>query len=93
MKNDWHNVQISDGDYPGDFIWTNRAGVSWTITQDACDPGTFYIDDDCPYFWNEENPYRITWIEVNDFDIDGVYGPGYEYYTKVNNDVPLENKG
>ena len=69
---------------PGVFRWANLdSGEEWAITQDACDSGTFYVGEDCKYLHDEEDPYKITFIELNDTGVEGLYGPGYELLRKL----------
>ena len=77
-------VEISKSSHPGVFRWTNLdKDEAWSITQDACDFGTFWVSEDCPYYDNEEDPYFLTFLELIDNDIEGVYGPGYEFLRKL----------
>ena len=66
------------------FKWKNLdSDEAWSITQDACDDGTFYVSKDCPHFENEDDPYQLTFIELEGNDIQGIYGPGYEFLRKL----------
>jgi len=50
-KNDWHYVTIEFLDVDnGVYLWTNRAGISWTLTQDQNSPDKLIVDTDCPYY-------------------------------------------
>jgi hypothetical protein len=48
-KNDWHYVTIKKNRLSG-YRWTNRAGVSWSLTERADDPEHLDVGEDCPYF-------------------------------------------
>ena len=77
-------VEISVTSHPGVFRWTNLdTDEAWFITQDACDFGTFWVSEDSPYYDDEEDPYTLTFLELIDNDIEGVYGPGYEFLRKL----------
>lgn len=42
--NDWHYVTVTKDEGSGNYKWTNKAGVSWTL-----DAQTLDIKEDCPY--------------------------------------------
>ena len=42
-KNDYHYVEITEGSCTGQFIWTNRANVVWTLTQFPNDDESFAV--------------------------------------------------
>lgn len=84
-KNDWHYVEITRGSCVGEFIWTNRAGVSWTLTQDPYDDELFAIGEECPYY--EFGDYTEGNVALEVFgateSVVGFYGPWFELYTKM----------
>ena len=54
-KNNWHYVTITEQG-PGSFLWTNRADVSWTLTQHMPNSTLFAVGEECPYYdWNDRN--------------------------------------
>merc|ERR1712154_23320 len=73
-KNDWHYVTITqDTSGQRDFVWTNRAGVSWSLYRDE-NLGEYElrVGEDCPYY--------SSGYTVMKKDDDGVHGPGGELY-------------
>ena len=41
------------------------------------------MSEESLYYDNEEDPYNLTFIELIDNDIEGIYGPGYEFLRKL----------
>merc|ERR1740130_2126745 len=50
-KNEWHyaDVTVADGPHPA-LTWTNRAGVSWSLSLQEKDFAALDVAQDCPYF-------------------------------------------
>jgi len=78
-KNSWHYVTLSRVD-ASTLLWSNAAGVSWTITA-TDDSSLFLIGPDSPYW---DTPYDQDMNVV--FDSNGavlyVTGPCGEYYDR-----------
>ncbi|GEM_PF-2798683 len=78
-KNDWHYVTLSAAG-KDTLSWSNRAGVSWTLTATS-DPNTWSVGADSPYFGRG---HRSADVE---FHADGrvirLTGPGGEWYYRV----------
>jgi len=73
-QNNWHFVEISyTGN--GNYKWTNRAGVSWTLR--SKDSNVLAVQSDCPY-------YRHGHTEAK-FTDDRVFGPWNEIYNRQTN--------
>lgn len=82
--NDWHVVKLTSVDLKT-FKWTNKAGVSWSLTIAARDhrgqPTSFNVGQDCPYF---KNGYRTARVHFgNNGNLLGIDGPGHEPYQYV----------
>jgi len=79
--NDWHYVEITSKS-GNDYTWTNRAGVSWTLTfQKKIDDThlSFSVGTDCPYYrqgYTEGLLFTKTKRGVQ------IQGPGKELYAK-----------
>ena len=71
----------------GSFLWSNKAGVTWTLTQDKANPTQFTVGKECPYFdWNNMNEANFQMTEVylsDDGKVSGIRGPWGELYTKM----------
>jgi len=80
--NDFHYVTIS---HEGDNIykWTNRANVSWTLTQDSEDPKHFHVGEECYYYKNGGHTVAEVILNENS-EVTGILGPYNVLYTKVN---------
>lgn len=77
QKNDWHYVSISASD--DDFIWMNKAGVSWKLSLDEFP--FFEVGEECPYFRSGHTYAEIALDEEG--NITGIYGPWHEFYSKM----------
>ena len=74
-KNDWHYVTISKVNN-STLRWTNRAGVSWTLTT-IPDKTKLTVGSDCPYFNSGYTQVTVVW----DGDrVSGLTGPSNEIY-------------
>lgn len=79
-KNNWHYVAISrDATDPNILRWTNRAGVSWTLTP-TDNKEILAVGEDCPYYAQGYTQARVQW--END-QVIGLLGPGNEPYDRA----------
>lgn len=63
------------------FSWTNRAGVSWTLTQKALSPAQFEVGTDCPYY---SQGYTVATAKLDaNGEVVGLSGPSGELYDKL----------
>lgn len=76
-KNDWHYVTISQVN-DTTLKWSNRAGVSWTLTT-TLDNIKLAVGSDCPYFSGHK---QVTVIWEGD-RVTGLLGPGDELYART----------
>jgi hypothetical protein len=83
-KNNWHYVTISKIN-DTTYRWTNRAGVSWTLTTTS-DNTILNVGADCPYYdfkqGTASTKYRQAKIVMAGGQITGILGPWGELYTK-----------
>lgn len=77
-KNGWHYVEITKVD-DNQFLWTNQAGASWTLTQ-ASSPGVFDVGTSCPYYGSGYTKATVTTNSSG--DVVSISGPFNEPYTK-----------
>ena len=61
------------------YIWTNRAGVSWTLSIDY-NSGTLKVGQECPYYQHGHTDVKVM---MSNPRCRGVVGPGGEFYTKT----------
>jgi len=73
-KNDWHYVTITYNAASKSYIWSNRAGISWSLYPTS-KSGELRVGQDCP-------PYYSTGHTIANFTADGVYGPSNELYSR-----------
>ena len=64
------------------YLWTNRAGVSWTLSVNMFKPGTLKVGEECPYY---QHGHKEAAIKMGSFGQGGIVGPGGEFYTKTGN--------
>lgn len=90
--NDWHFVDITNPSGNGkNFIWKNRAGVEWDLIAKFNQSGmieAFDVCKNCPYFDMYEPPYphKVARLKYGpNGQLEGIYGPGYEFYAFVMN--------
>ncbi len=76
-KNDWHYVTISQVD-DSTLKWTNRAGVSWTLTMTS-EKTKLNVGEDCPYFQEGYKQATVVW---KGDQVSGLLGPWNELYQK-----------
>lgn len=74
-KNDWHFVTISRVD-DQKLKWTNRAGVSWTLTVTS-DKTKLSVGSDCPYF---KQGYKTATVQWAGGAVTSILGPSNEPY-------------
>jgi len=74
--NDWHYVEITHVD-GNEYRWTNRAGVSWTLTKTSADDH-LEVGTDCPY-----HEHGHTIMKYADDGEPHVLGPWDEKYYRV----------
>lgn len=84
QTNDWHVAKLTTADFKT-FKWTNKAGVSWTLTPATFDarghPTSFNVGADCPYF---KSGYKVAKLEYGpNGNLLGMSGPGNEPYQYV----------
>jgi len=80
--NDWHYVEITSKS-GNDYTWTNRAGVSWTLTfQKKIDETTlsFSVGTDCPYY---RQGYTEGFLFTETERGVQIQGPHKELYAKI----------
>lgn len=82
-KNDWHYVTITQVDAKT-FQWTNRAGVSWSLT---IDKSALDVGQECPYYnfddGTSQTQYTRAEIVWSGNNITGLLGPWDEAYDKA----------
>ena len=71
-KNNWHYVTIIYDATNDKYVWTNRAGISWSLYATE-DEKFLRVGTDCPYYAN------LKTAEVSHV---GIKGPGNELYTR-----------
>ncbi len=77
-KNNWHYVTIAEIDSTR-LKWTNREGVSWTLTLTA-DQNSLSVGRDCPYY---ASGYRTATVQRNSNGrVTAILGPGNEPYQR-----------
>ncbi len=83
-KNDWHYVtitKVSDTNYK----WTNRAGISWTLSS-TDNNAKLAVGQDCPYYdfnnGTSRTQYRQATIVWAGGQVLGIHGPYDEMYEK-----------
>lgn len=84
QTNDWHIVKLTTDDFQT-FKWTNKAGVSWSLTPATHDargqPTSFNVGQDCPYY---KQGYKVAKVVYGpDGNLLGLTGPGDEPYQYV----------
>jgi len=84
-KNDWHFAELrrSSATTAPTLTWSNRAGVSWTLTPslDANVSSKLLVATDCPYF---DDGYQVCDIQRSSAGrIVGVLGPNEELYSRT----------
>ena len=94
-KNDWHYVTLSMSPSGTGITWTNRAGVSWTLTPGST-PGDGVGSDlgvkaDCPYFHEDYATARVDWDQHG--RVVRVMGPGGEWYDRVDMEELGDDRG
>jgi len=80
--NDWHYVEITSKSGK-DYTWTNRAGVSWTLTfQKKIDDThlSFSVGTDCPYY---RQGYTEGFLFTETERGVQIQGPHKELYAKI----------
>jgi len=80
--NDWHYVEITSKS-GNDYTWTNRAGVSWTLTfQKKIDDThlSFSVGTDCPYY---RQGYTEGFLFTETERGVQIQGPHKELYAKI----------
>ncbi|MEM9164810.1 MAG: hypothetical protein AAGC54_17305, partial [Cyanobacteria bacterium P01_F01_bin.4] len=78
-KNDWHYVTITqDPANPNALRWTNRAGVSWTLTP-TTHQTILSVGQDCPY---HAQGYTQAMVKWSNGQVVGLMGPGNELYDR-----------
>ena len=83
--NEWHFVDITNPSCDGvNFVWTNAAGVSWSMTADYWGPQIegFHVGEDCPYY---ESGHLYADVIFDDFNgqVQKILGPWDEPYTRI----------
>jgi len=85
-KNNWHYVNITrqtDTASETDYIWSNRAGVTWSLYVDSSlGDNELRVGEDCPYYDNGHTVLSMTG--------DGVLGPWGELYNKESESAPVD---
>ncbi len=80
-KNNWHLVTISKKD-ENTYLWTNKKGVSWTLTKIA-GSGDLSVGDDCPY--KKEHGYEKAVVSRDSRGfVTSISGPFGEAYVRSN---------
>lgn len=84
QMNNWHIVKLTTADFKT-FKWTNKAGVSWTLTVASVDargqPTAFHVGADCPY---HKNGYHLAKVFYGSSgNLLAISGPGNEPYQYV----------
>jgi len=79
--NDWHYVKITlEDEENGVYMWKNKAGAWWNLTQKPDDPSKLTVDQRCPYY---SHGYHEATLK---FDENGkviqIAGPFGERYNK-----------
>lgn len=83
-ENDWHYVTIENPSSDGmNFVWTNRAGVEWSLYAHYDESGMlsyFDVGQDCPYF---DDGHTMAEVEYDweEGTLLAIYGPWGEKYT------------
>merc|ERR1719210_1187290 len=80
--NDWHYVDITKKS-ENELTWTNRAGLSWTLTK-TDDPTKFSVGEDCVYY---KHGYREAIFTFQGGLFTQVLGPWNQPY--IRNNLPL----
>eukprot|EP00928_Gymnodinium_smaydae_P050256 TRINITY_DN33831_c0_g1_i1.p1 TRINITY_DN33831_c0_g1~~TRINITY_DN33831_c0_g1_i1.p1 ORF type:complete len:605 (+),score=81.38 TRINITY_DN33831_c0_g1_i1:99-1913(+) len=81
-KNDWHHVELvrHSGEAP-QLTWSNRAGVSWTLTASCDCPPSLLVGTDCPYW---PDGHHKCDVKLDDKGcVEGIFGPWGEFYRRV----------
>jgi len=85
-KNDWHFVELrrslASGKMPAALTWSNRAGVTWTLTPsfDADGIAKLLVGAECPYF---DDGHQVCELDLDDSGhVVGVLGPQQELYSR-----------
>jgi len=88
--NDWHYVTISVVNFDnldnGEYLWTNRAGYSWPLTQDQNKPDKLIVDPRIPYF---DLGYREAALKFEDGKVVAIMGHGDVWYYKTETDKSI----
>ena len=77
-KNDWHYVSIiqTGTTYGSQLIWSNRARVSWTLTQRA--DGDYDVGEECPYYKSGHTVCKVVRNAAG--SVTSLLGPWGEAY-------------
>ena len=90
----WHYVTIRKKADGSGYTWTNRAGVSWSLTYAGVylDGFKTYAVGKDSYYYDRQNgwQYRTPTLFQRDNGVTDFQGPFYELYTKKKN---LETPG
>ena len=84
LGNDYHYVWLTNPSCDQkNFVWNNKAGVSWNLTAvfENGKIAKFNVSEDSPYFADGHNESKIEYSEDKSGKIEGIYGPGNEYYS------------
>ena len=87
-KNDWHYVHISildDG-----YLWENRAGVTWTLTQDPEVNASLQVGKECPYY--ESGHHSASMIFDENHEVIAINGPWGERYNRAEPESESESE-
>ena len=86
-RNDWHYVNISVKD--DGYLWRNRAGVEWTLTQNEMINNQLEVGEECPYF--ESGHSAAHMIFDSQHEVVAITGPWNERYNRAE-DEPVESE-
>ena len=65
------------------YIWENRAGVSWTLSINMWNPTALKVGEECPYYSHGYKEAKIVMGNNGNNGQGGIMGPGGELYTKI----------
>ena len=67
------------------YRWSNRANVSWTLTQRPFEANKFIVGTDCPYY---KDGHTVATLNLsNEGKVVSISGPWNEIYGKVSSSL------